>query len=344
MHTAAPRPDIRTAMLLTGRVGPSSRAESGRGASTSRPGRCATIPRRAWHESSGDIGDTSDPEDPEARSRRLGFTTTSQLFKNAKKLERKTDKADKAEADLAMLDNLVDGNVESFEWFGGGGRNFSELVSQQGDVCAASRYQPDSQEERLDEFWRSRGVREQAYRERLVRMGATLASEVAGRSLYRNPDILGHRLDRLQTVFPGMDVAQMMWKSPDVVKLPIKTVVSRFVSLRWTLTNVGDVSTIVEGQPGILLRHSGEIAGEMAALANEFPAVDVGAVVVREPCLLTAECELTRRLKRLAELRRRDRLSPSMRIFYDGSDGSGNAMLFAKVFMEETKPHDGNWW
>jgi hypothetical protein len=331
-------------MLLTGRVGPSSRAESGRGASTSRPGRCATIPRRAWHESSGDIGDTSDPEDPEARSRRLGFTTTSQLFKNAKKLERKTDKADKAEADLAMLDNLVDGNVESFEWFGGGGRNFSELVSQQGDVCAASRYQPDSQEERLDEFWRSRGVREQAYRERLVRMGATLASEVAGRSLYRNPDILGHRLDRLQTVFPGMDVAQMMWKSPDVVKLPIKTVVSRFVSLRWTLTNVGDVSTIVEGQPGILLRHSGEIAGEMAALANEFPAVDVGAVVVREPCLLTAECELTRRLKRLAELRRRDRLSPSMRIFYDGSDGSGNAMLFAKVFMEETKPHDGNWW
>ena len=68
-------------------------------------------------------------------------------------------------------------------------------------------------------------VREQAYRERLVRMGATLASEVAGRSLYRNPDMLGHRLDmlghrldRLQTVFPGMDVAQMMWKSPDVVK------------------------------------------------------------------------------------------------------------------------------
>jgi len=331
-------------MLLTGRVGPSSRAESGRGASTSRPGRCATIPRRAWHESSGDIGDTSDPEDPEARSRRLGFTTTSQLFKNAKKLERKTDKADKAEADLAMLDNLVDGNVEQFEWFGGGGRNFSELVSQQGDVCAASRYEPDSEEEKLDEFWRSRGVREQAYRERLVRMGATLASEVAGRSLYRNPDMLGHRLDRLQTVFPGMDVAQMMWKSPDVVKLPIKTVVSRFVSLRWTLTNVGDVSTIVEGQPGILLRHSGEIAGEMAALANEFPAVDVGAVVIREPCLLTAECELTRRLKRLAELRRRDRLSPSMRIFYDGSDGSGNAMLFAKVFMEETKPHDGNWW
>ena len=157
MHTAAPRPDIRTVMLLTGRVGPSSRAESGRGASTSRPGRCATIPRRAWHESSGDIGDTSDPEDPEARSRRLGFTTTSQLFKNAKKLERKTDKADKAEADLAMLDNLVDGNVESFEWFGGGGRNFSELVSQQGDVCAASRYEPDSEEERLDEFWRSRG-------------------------------------------------------------------------------------------------------------------------------------------------------------------------------------------
>ena len=51
-------------------------------------------------------------------------------------------------------------------------------------------------------------------------------------------------------------------------RLPIKTVVSRFVSLCWTLTNVGDVSTIVEGQPGILLRHSGEIAGEMAALAN----------------------------------------------------------------------------
>ena len=139
MHTAAPRPDIRTGTLLTGRVGSSSRAESGRGASTSRPGRCATIPRRAWHESSGDIGDTSDPEDPEARSRRLGFTTTSQLFKNAKKLERKTDKADKAEADLAMLDNLVDGNVESFEWFGGGGRNFSELVSQHKGTCAPRR-------------------------------------------------------------------------------------------------------------------------------------------------------------------------------------------------------------
>ena len=28
--------------------------------------------------------------------------------------------------------------------------------------------------------------------------------------------------------------------------------------------------------------------------------------------------------------------SPSMRLFYDGGDGSGNAMLFAKVFMEET--------
>ena len=187
-------------------------------------------------------------------------------------------------------------------------------------------------------------IRDRAYRERLVGMGATLASEVAGRGLYRNPDVLGHRLDRLQTVFPGVDVAQMMWKSPAVIQLPIRTIVSRFVSLRWALVGVGDVAKIVEGQPGILLRHTGEIAAEMAALKAEFPEVNVGAAVQREPSLLTAECDVTRRLERLAELRKFGKLSPSMRLFYDGGDGSGNAMLFAKVFMEETKPHDGNWW
>ena len=335
--------------MLTGTrasVARPTRAESGRGASTSRPGRLARVPRRA-SRSPGEVADAQTPDDADAdedpRIKLGAVAATSQIFKNMPKLERKAER--KADDDLAMLDNLVDGDdVDASEWFGGGGRNFTRLVQQQGDVCAASEYPPDSEEARLDEFWRSRGVRERAYRERLVGMGATLASEVAGRSLYRNPDVLGHRLDRLQTVFPGVDVAQMMWKSPAVIQLPIRTIVSRFVSLRWALVGVGDVAKIVEGQPGILLRHTGEIAAEMAALKAEFPEVNVGAAVQREPSLLTAECDVTRRLERLAELRKRGALSPSMRLFYDGGDGSGNAMLFAKVFMEETKPHDGNWW
>ena len=127
-------------------------------------------------------------------------------FKNMPKLERKAER--KADDDLAMLDNLVDGDdIDASEWFGGGGRNFTRLVQQQGDVCAASEYPPDSEEARLGRVLALSGVRERkAYRERLVGMGATLASEAAGRGLYRNPDVLGHRLDRLQTVFPGVDV------------------------------------------------------------------------------------------------------------------------------------------
>ena len=99
---------------------------------------------------------------------------------------------------------------------------------------------------------------------------------------------------------------------------------------------VGDVAKIVEGQQDTAQAH-GEIAAEMATLAAEFPEVNAGAAVQREPSLLTAERDVTRRLERLAELRKRGKLSPSMRLFYDGGDGSGNAMLFAKVFMEETK-------
>lgn len=204
-------------------------------------------------------------------------------------------------------------------------------------------YPEGSEHARLEAFWLSRGIKDTLYLQRLVGMGATLATQVSELSLKNDPPekLLGHPTDRLQAVFGESLLAQMLWKSPQVVQLPLQTIVSRFVSLRKELQV--DVSKLVEEQPDILLRPTGEVAAEMAALASEFPHVDVGPVVLHEPRLLTAQCELTQRLKRLAELKELGRVSSSLQVFYDGTEGSDDATWFTKVFMEETR-NGIVWW
>jgi hypothetical protein len=159
-----------------------------------------------------------------------------------------------------------------------GGSHFDRLIKKQGGAYDSSLKQ-NEEEAALDAFWLSRGVKEEAYRSRLVGMGAALASSVSARGggggkgrgratsidvtslffpfthttsfsykssmtcavltacfkeltnpspqereLYRNPDRLGHSLDRLQTLFPDINVAEMMWKEPAVLRLPLKHV------------------------------------------------------------------------------------------------------------------------
>jgi len=63
-------------------------------------------------------------------------------------------------------------------------------------------------------------------------------------------------------LFPGINVAAMMWKEPAVLHLPLKHVAAQLVSLRWAMPSV-DVRKIVEGEEesltpwtAFLARHS----------------------------------------------------------------------------------------
>lgn len=60
-----------------------------------------------------------------------------------------------------------------------GGSHFEKLIKQQGTHYDSKH---DETEEALHAFWLSRGVKEEAYRSRLVGMGDTLASSVSARS------------------------------------------------------------------------------------------------------------------------------------------------------------------
>ena len=87
---------IGTIGMLTGTrasVARPARAESGRGASTSRPGRLARVPRRA-SRSPGEVADGQTPDDADEDPRiKLGaVAATSQIFKNMPKLERKAER------------------------------------------------------------------------------------------------------------------------------------------------------------------------------------------------------------------------------------------------------------
>lgn len=209
----------------------------------------------------------------------------------------------------------------------GGGDAFDRLVRQQGPEYTA----PDcvGLDAALDHLWLSRGVREKAYRARLVAMASR-------DRLYGDPARLAVALDRLQSLFPDSVAAAMCWKEPDVLHLPLKHVAAQLVSLRYALPDV-DVPKIVEGQPGLLLRDVGACADVVRRLRREFPSVDVARVVETEPSLLTAECDVPARLARVRDRRARGITAPSLDVFYDGGVGCRNAMLFAKVFLEESR-------
>lgn len=216
-----------------------------------------------------------------------------------------------------------------------GGDAFDRLVRAQPPELLASTH-ASARLEALDAFWRARGVRERAYRERLL----AHATEDDGREdeLYGDPARLAVALDRLQSYFPrAVDVAAMCWKAPGILRLPPKHVAAQLVSLRWALPDL-DVPKIVEAQPGLLLRDVGVCAEAVALLRREFPLVDAVAVVETEPGVLAEECDVRARIERLREARANGRLSPSAEMFYDGEGlGCANPALFAKVFLEESR-------
>ena len=65
--------------------------------------------------------------------------------------------------------------------------------------------------------------------------------------------------------------------------------------------------------------------------------MNVARVVETEASLLTAECDVPARLRRIRDRRARGITAPSLDIFYEGGVGCRNAMLFAKVFLEESR-------
>ena len=73
-----------------------------------------------------------------------------------------------------------------------------------------------------------------------------------------------------------------------------------------------DVEKIVRGQPRLLLGENASVAGAAAAAPRRaFPKVDVSAVADVEPSLLTPECDVPGRLRRLERLRSKGKLAVS---------------------------------
>ena len=236
---------------------------------------------------------------------------------------------------------------------GGGGHAFDRLVRDQNHAFDAPVY--DEAESALDAFWLARGVREEAYRARLVAQGA-LRDETSNldsrkidvSSLYRDPERLSRALLRLQALFPETNVAEMCWKEPAVLRASPRHVAASLVTLRFALPG-SDVVKIVQGQPRLLLEDNAGFATEAAkALRAYFPEIDVSAVAELEPSLLTPECDVPGRLRRLEGLRRNGKVSPSVDAFVRGGAGSKNAVFFAKVFLEETRSgaetHENQGW
>ena len=224
---------------------------------------------------------------------------------------------------------------------GSGGHAFDRLVRDQNHAFDAPAY--DEAEAALDAFWLARGVREEAYRARLVAQGAPRGDAPDGdashdfSSLYRDPERLSRALLRLQTLFPESNVAEMCWKEPGVLRVSPRDVAASLVTLRFALPG-SDVVKIVQGQPRLLLGENAARAGAAAAaLRRAFPKIDVSAVADVEPSLLTPECDVPGRLERLERLRSKGKLSPSVAVFTEGGAGARNATLFAKVFLEETR-------
>lgn len=224
---------------------------------------------------------------------------------------------------------------------GSGGHAFDRLVRDQNHAFDAPAY--DEAEAALDAFWLARGVREEAYRARLVAQGAPRDDAPDGdashdfSSLYRDPERLSRALLRLQTLFPESNVAEMCWKEPGVLRVSPRDVAASLVTLRFALPG-SDVVKIVQGQPRLLLGENAARAGAAAAaLRRAFPKIDVSAVADVEPSLLTPECDVPGRLERLERLRSKGKLSPSVAVFTEGGTGARNATLFAKVFLEETR-------
>jgi hypothetical protein len=131
---------------------------------------------------------------------------------------------------------------------GGGGHAFDRLVKDQGGVYDAPDY--DEHERALDQFWLARGVREEAYRARLVAQGYASDEENTSRDqskhrenassiaeLYKDPDRLAAALLHVQALFPGTNVAEMCWKEPKVLLEDPARLAKSAVTLRFALPN-----------------------------------------------------------------------------------------------------------
>ena len=228
---------------------------------------------------------------------------------------------------------------------GGGGHAFDRLVFNQGGAYDAPDY--SEAERALDAFWLEQGVREEAYRARLVALGVvddgesgddTKNKETSITELYKDPSQLRSSLDHLSTLFPGVNVAEMCWKEPRVLLQDPKLIAKSIITLRFALPK-SDVLKILHGQPKLLLSDNAKCAVAAAnALQLFFPKTEISAVADVEPSLLTVECDVLGRLERLQNMKS---LPKSVGVFVDGEVGSRNAILFAKVFLEETKAWEG---
>ena len=113
----------------------------------------------------------------------------------------------------------------------------------------------------------------------------------------------------------------MIWKEPNLIHVDPKHVVARLVALRSQLPPDVDVRKVIEGNPGVLLLDEVAAAAAAAAakeLQTEFPAVNVCRLLEVEPYLLSADCDVPRRLRRFAV---EDRMPASLQTFYGGGVG-----------------------
>jgi len=228
----------------------------------------------------------------------------------------------------------------------GGGANFERLVKQ--NAWLFPQPEMDAETEALDAFWLSKGVTEEHQRKSLVAMGRELASGVAERELYRQPDALGHALSRLEALFPrGTDVARMLWRCPEVLHLPLSEVAMRLIALKRAFPAV-NAERVVEGNPAaLLLDDLDSVARALEDLQDEFPQVDMNRVVDFEPHII--QSALPSRVRAIRNIRPGDR-SASLRAFYprvvdvrqgddpaDSGEPMKNPQLFAKVFLLSTE-------
>mmetsp|Transcript_37857 Transcript_37857/g.52570 ORF Transcript_37857/g.52570 Transcript_37857/m.52570 type:complete len:278 (-) Transcript_37857:2-835(-) len=178
--------------------------------------------------------------------------------------------------------------------------HFQKLVSSQRATLPIVSKFIDDEAADLDKFWRKEGVREEVHRRALV--DANLKVFKNGTPLPLLMQLMKLRIQRLQVLLPGIDVAKMLWKEPRLLEVDLVESCRRLVDLHNALPGI-NLPLMVRQEPSLVVRADVVelVTKSLARLQTLLPRVDTLRMVKEHPSILFTDVECG--IKRLKELK-----------------------------------------
>lgn len=121
---------------------------------------------------------------------------------------------------------------------------WAALLGRRGGVGALDEDERVDQSARLKHFWKEVGLREED--------AVAMVRKAREEPLYANVGVLRRKIERLKTLLPQADVAQMVWREPRILAFDAAQAPMRLLALGRMLPNV-NVVCLFEKQPSLLL-------------------------------------------------------------------------------------------